>query len=85
MKIRNRGPDAHSVLPADILLSILDEEEGCTEKVLDWYDHYIHKVAADCIEKGLQEDLIQEMRISLAACLPALRRRMNRPILIVVT
>ena len=96
MKQKNK----RCILPNEkLLLKILNREEQAKSEAIDFYERYIKEMATEPVysKDGTRsgyfynEDLAQELRMALSACLPALREVLvkrhftNRPIVLVLT
>lgn len=74
----------HSVLPADIILDLLNDNPKTNVDLLDYYNNYIRSVSTESVytssgnKKGyfINEDLAQEIQIELLRCLPVLRKKL---------
>ena len=72
------------VLPADIILNLINDNPENDLDILHYYNGYIHAAAeetaytADGIKKGtfVNEDLLQEIRFEVLHCLPVLRKKL---------
>lgn len=68
--------------PADIILDIINDEKGATEKMLNFYDEYITAGAKEHIysEDGrrlttiINDDLLQDIREDIIKAIPTLRK-----------
>lgn len=63
---------------AEILLSVLNEEPEAANKILQFYTPYIYGAAKRSVEETEIEDLVQEIQLSVARCLPLLRTELIR-------
>ena len=88
------------ILPSNkMVLNILNGTPGVSDDVLDFYDRYIREMATDPVYAAdgsrtgffYDEDLAQELRLTLSQSLPAVREVLikrhfaNRPVVFVFT
>ncbi len=59
----------------DLILDMLNEEDGALEEILSFYNVYI-KNASKISDIGADDDLIQEIRIHIAKAVDLLREKL---------
>lgn len=97
MTKENRNNRNIPVPPADIILGLLNDDPSTDKVFLDFYDSYIHAAATEprFTSEGdfdsyiLNDDLLQEIKITLVRSLPVLRRKIldylnGEPVFVIV-
>ena len=74
--MKNRNDKKEIELPVELVVNMLNDEEGAFDDILQFYDGYIKNAAKLSFTEEPDEDLIQEINIHLAWAVDLLRAKL---------